>query len=185
MNEGNIYKAKIATGRGTFEFEGSQEFVEKQIDKIVDIEKKSPSPLPAEVINSIPKNNSKRKTSNGVSSRKSAINQPKMLPDLIAKNRIGELKAFYETKSPDSHVETYAVLAYWLKENVNITEVGIDEIWTLYRVLVQKAPQVLIQTFRDAKSKKSYFESSKDGKYYITSIGETFVEHDLPRTKKK
>lgn|SRR3989344_984356 len=184
MNEGNTYKAKITTGRGTFEFEGSQEFVEKQIDRIVDIEKTSPAPLQLEDTGTARKKSSKKKASNG-NSRKSSTDQPKMLPDLVAKDKISELRNFYDTKNPESHIETYVVLTYWLKENTNLTDVGVDEMWTLHRVLGQKPPKVLIQTFRDAKSKKSYFESSKDGKYYITSIGETFVEHDLPRTKKK
>ncbi len=185
MNEGNTYKAKITTNRGTFEFEGNQEFVEKQIEKIVDIEKSSPAPPPADDISKSHEKTTKKKGSSNGSARKPSVEQPKMLPDLVAKDKISSLKDFYASKNPESHIETYAVLTYWLKENADLSEASIDEMWTLYRVLGQKPPKVLIQTFRDGKSKKSYFELSKSGKYYITSIGETFVEHDLPRNPKK
>lgn len=188
MNEGNNYKAKITTARGTFEFEGSQEFVEKQIDKVVDIEKSMPAPAPE------PENPRARQTNktkakaggNNGSTKKSASEQPKMLPNLVPKEQITSLREFYESKGPDSHMEIFAVLAYWLKDALSTTEVSIDEMWTLYKVLQIRAPKILIQVFRDAKSKKAYFDASgSNGKYYLTSFGETFVEHDLPHAPKK
>ncbi|MBL8159477.1 hypothetical protein JNJ66_03395 [Candidatus Saccharibacteria bacterium] len=191
MNEGNLHKARIVTPRGTFEFEGSQEFVEKQIDKVVDIEKNAPAPSTrehdtplAEEI-SKPKAKTKTVTANG-SPKKSSSEQPKMLPNLIPKDQIAGLREFYASKSPDSHPETFAVLSYWLKDILSVAEVSIDEMWTLYKVLQIRAPKVMIQVFRDAKSKKAYFDISKSGgKYYLTSFGETFVEYDLPRTPKQ
>lgn len=109
-----------------------------------------------------------------------------MLPNLIPKEQIASLREFYDTKGPDSHMEIFAVLSYWLKDALSITDVSIDEMWTLYKVLQIRAPKVLVQVFRDAKSKKAYFDTSEgNGKYYLTSFGETFVEHDLPRAPKK
>jgi len=188
MNEGNNYKAKITTARGTFEFEGSQEFVEKQVDKVVDIEKSAPIPVAElETTDEHKTDKTKSKSSNtngGV--RKAASEQPKMLPNLVPKDQIAKLREFYEGRKPDSHQEIFAVMSYWLKDTLSITDVSIDEMWTLYKVLQIRAPKVLIQVFRDAKSKKAWFDSAKvSGRYYLTSFGETFVEHDLPRMPKK
>lgn len=188
MNEGNNYKAKITTARGTFEFEGSQEFVEKQIEKVVDLEKNMPAAVaeretPAER----QAGKTKSKASSGNSAAKKAVStQPKMLPSLVPKEQITSLREFHDKKKPDSHVEIFAVLSYWLKENLSVADVSIDEMWTLYKVLGIRPPQNLIQVLRDAKSKKAYFDSAQGyGRYYLTSIGETFVEHDLPQAPKK
>lgn len=188
MNEGNSYKAKITTSRGTFEFEGSQEFVERQIEKIVDIEQTSPPPLLDKVENDDKTNGkAKRQNYSNGNARKQSVEQPKMLPNLVEnKDQIDSLKELYSTKNPENHIENYAVFTYWLKDKLQMPEVSIDEMWTLYKILQIKPPKVIIQTFRDGKSKKAYFESAKSaGKYYLTPIGETFVEHDLPHQKKK
>jgi len=72
------------------------------------------------------------------------------------------------------------VLTLWLRNNKDMPDASVDEMWSLYKVLSQRQPKNLIQTFRDGKSKKSYFESNDNGRYFITSYGETFVDHDLP-----
>lgn len=185
MADGPIFKAKITTSHGTFEFEGSQTFVESQVDKIVDIEKSTPLARPQALPQDTPEPQHRgRRNTGGGTSRKPSAQQPKMLPELVAKDKINVLKDFYAQKSPATQIETYAVLTYWLKENTELDEVSIDEMWTLYRVLSIKAPKVLVQAFRDGKSKKGYFELGTTGRYHITSVGETFVEHDLPHNAK-
>lgn len=189
MNEGNNYKAKITTARGSFEFEGSQEFVEKQVEKIIDIEKSQPAPAPEQVApaeRQVSKLKSRASNGNSGGSKKTVSTQPKMLPSLIPKEQIAKLREFHDEKKPDSHMEIFAVLSYWLKENLTVADVSIDEMWTLYKVLGIRPPQNLIQVLRDAKSKKAYFNAAQgSGRYYLTSIGETFVEHDLPHAPKK
>ena len=186
MKEGNNYKAKITTARGTFEFEGSEEFVEKQVDKIVDIEKNTPvSPPVAETEPGEPSKQHSKPSTNS-SSRKTASEQPKMMANLLPKDQIANLREFYDGKKPDSQMEIFAVLSYWLKETLSIADVSIDEMWTLYKMLQIRPPKVLIQVFRDAKSKKAYFDTTQTaGRYSLTSFGETFVEHDLPHPAKK
>jgi hypothetical protein len=172
MIEGNTYKAKISTSLGTFEFEGSQEFVEQQIEKLINIEQSAPKKAePAESEEATAKRVAPGK-SNGA--KKSYVEQPAMLPDLISgKDHVDSLRKFY----------AFAVLTLWLKSNLDLKDVSIDEMWTLCKVLQVKPPKVLMQTFRDGKSKKGYFAmaAGKTSRYYLTSYGETFVEHDLPR----
>jgi hypothetical protein len=182
MIEGNTYKAKISTSLGTFEFEGSQEFVEQQIEKLINIEQSAPKKAePAESEEATAKRVAPGK-SNGA--KKSYVEQPAMLPDLISgKDHVDSLRKFYAAKKPANHIETFAVLTLWLKSNLDLKDVSIDEMWTLCKVLQVKPPKVLMQTFRDGKSKKGYFAmaAGKTSRYYLTSYGETFVEHDLPR----
>lgn len=183
MEESKIVKAKITTTLGTFEFEGSEEFIQKQIERIIKIEEVLPKKedmVEVSTHNTQPDPNSKSQKNN---SKKVTIEQPKMLPNLISgKDKIDSLRLFYSTKKPTNHMETFAVLTYWLKLDLELPDVSIDEIWTIYKVLQIRPPKVLIQTFRDGKSKKAYFDTSnKSGRYLLTSFGETFVEHDLPK----
>lgn len=173
-------KAKITTNVGTFEFEGDDAAVEKQIAAVLSISATMPSvqaaPAPAVKPNEPVK--TKKRTS---APKRSSVAQPKMLANLLSsKEEVDSLRSYFEEKKPTTHIETFAVLTLWLKNNKDMSSASVDEMWSLYKVLGQRQPKNLIQTFRDGKSKKSFFESSDNGRYFITSYGETFVDHDLP-----
>ena len=172
-------KAKITTNAGTFEFEGDDAAVEKQIATVLSISATMPSvqavPAPAAPAEAT---KAKKRTS---TPKRSSVTQPKMLANLLSsKEEVDSLRRYFEEKRPSSHIETFAVLTLWLRNNKDMSDASIDEMWSLYKVLGLRQPKNLIQTFRDGKSKKSYFESSDNGRYFITSYGETFVDHDLP-----
>ncbi len=186
MLEGNNYRAKIPSNLGDFEFEGSQDFVEKQIDKILSIQQVSPAlpARPTETKKPETKATPPKRTGNNGQSKKSSSPQPSVLNDLIPKEKIADLRSFHDLKKPVNHIDHYSVLAYWIKEKLNVVDLSLNEMWTMYKILGLRPPKIPIQTFRDAKSKKSFFDSSAEGKYFLTSIGETYVEHDLPRNPK-
>lgn len=183
MNEGNSFKAKITTSLGTFEFEGSEDFVEKQVARIIKLEEAAPKVTEAPQETTEKPVPAKGSVSSSKPGKKPSGEQPKMLPNLITgKDKIDSLRSFHDTKKPVNHIETFAVLSYWLKTELQLVDVSIDEMWTIYKVLQLRPPKVLMQTFRDGKSKKAYFDASaKSGRYILTSFGETFVEHDLPK----
>ena len=168
-------KAKISTSAGTFEFEGSEEFIEKQIAAVLAIVPQQPTAVQTQ------KKTVKQSSGTKQSSSKS-VTQPRMLATLLSsKDEIDSLRAYFDEKRPFTHIGTFAVLTLWLRNNKGMKDSSVDEIWTLYKVLNMRPPKSLIQTFRDGKSKKSFFESSdQSGRYFITSYGETFVDHDLP-----
>jgi len=168
-------KAKISTSAGTFEFEGSEEFVEKQIAIVLAMAPQQPATTQSE-------KTVKSSVAAKQSSTKKSVTQPRMLATLLdSKEEVDSLRTYFEEKRPITHIDTFAVLTLWLRNNKNMNDASIDEIWTLYKILSVRPPKSLIQTFRDGKSKKSFFESSdQSGRYFITSYGETFVDHDLP-----
>ena len=167
-------KAKITTNAGTFEFEGDDTAVEKQIAAVLSISATMPMAQPVSEQTVV---QSKKRTT--VAHR--SVTQPKMLATLLtSKEEIDSLRDYFNQKKPVTQVEIFAVLTLWLKNNKDMPAASIDEMWTLYKVLGLRQPKNLIQTFRDGKSKKSYFESAENGRYFITSFGETFVDHDLP-----
>jgi len=173
-------KAKITTNAGTFEFEGDDAAVEKQIATVLSIASTMPSvqATPAPATGYADPTKTKKRTS---LPKRSSVTQPKMLANLLSsKEEVDSLRGYFEGKKPATHIETFAVLTLWLRNNKGMPDASVDEMWSLYKVLGQRQPKNLIQTFRDGKSKKSYFESNDNGRYFITSYGETFVDHDLP-----
>ena len=180
MSKNIIVKTKIETNFGTFEFKGPQEFVDKRIDQVMDKLKSYQEHTP--IINPRQKKSKRSKKLKGGKAKFYKTNQPIIIPDLISDSeKIQNLKKFFHSKKPLNQQEVFVVIAYWLKENLNLKEISIDEIWTVYKILGKKPPKVLIQVFRDGKSKKGWFGvGSETGKYMITSIGDTYVDHDLP-----
>jgi hypothetical protein len=174
-------KAKITTTAGTFEFEGTEEFVEKQIAAVLAL------PVAAVATPVVSQTKTKQEATKKPSWGKKSAAQPRMLATLLTSTEeVGSLRDFYKKKQPVTHIEIFAVLTLWLRDHKAMKDASVDEMWTLYKVLTIRQPKSMIQTFRDGKSKKSYFESSPDnnGRYFITSFGETFVDHDLPAAVK-
>lgn len=176
-------KAKLNTEVGTFEIEGSEEFVKDGIAELVKLikkEERDSSTLPKKA-NQIKRRVPKKKRASEIKN----ATQPKLISDLIPKDKIEDLKSFFEEKNPGNHQEAYTVLAYWMKYNLDLDVVSIDEIWTTHKILGRKGPNRWLQVFRDIKSRKGWLDSSdsREGGYYITPMGETFVEHDLPHKK--
>lgn len=189
MAEEIITKAKLTTSLGTFEFEGSRDFVAEQVAKITDkFQGIPPQPVQPEATQGTKQNQTESTESVQRSKyKKLMVEQPKLLADLITDSaKIKGLKEFVNAKKPAGHLERFLVLAFWIKTNLSMEELSIDEMWTAYKILAEKPPRVLIQVFRDAKSKKGWFTiGSSAGRYQLTSIGETYVEHDLPNTNSK
>lgn len=184
-----VTKAKLTTSLGTFEFEGAKDFVAEQVAKITDkFQEIPPQPVQPEATQGTKQNQIESAESvQSTKSKKLIVEQPKLLGDLITDSaKIKELKEFVSAKKPASHLERFLVLTYWMKTNLSMKELSIDEMWTAYKMLTEKPPRVLIQVFRDAKSKKGWFTTgSGAGRYQLTSIGETYVEHDLPKSNSK
>jgi hypothetical protein len=177
MGADNVSKAKITTSLGEFEFEGSQAYVEAQVDRIIALSE----PKPTKGVSS-PARGASKKIAKAAAAvpKKNVQASPKMMNDLVPKAKITELKEFVELKKPKGHLQTYAVLGYFLKDSLGKDDFGVDEMWSLYKVLKLRPQRVPMQAFRDAKSRHSYVDHVADGRYFLTSIGETFVEHDLP-----
>lgn len=191
MEENIITKAKISSSGLSFEFEGTEQFVKNQItevmekfvflssDKVVSLPIKAKKSESVEVESQIQDYIVSHKRPGGI--------EPKVMDGLIPNpEMINELKSFFVSKKPSGHLEQYAVIAYFLKEKMNIDQISIDEMYTCYRILGIKPPKVAIQVFRDAKSKKMWFANGeKTGQYRISVNGITAVEHDIPGPIKK
>ena len=80
------------------------------------------------------------------------------------------LEAFAASKEPSEMSKRYLVVAAWLKGHREITEIGIDHIWTCFRFLQWSVPRDIGQPFRKAKA-QGWFRASGRGVFEITHVG--------------
>lgn len=178
-------KARLQTEVGTIEIEGTEAFVKTGIaDLVKQIRVNTETEESLDKGSPQTKKSSKKPKKGTVSLRN--VSQPKLISDLLPKDKIDDFRGFFEEKSPANHQEAFTVIAYWLKYNLDLDDISIDEVWTVHKILDRKGPKNWIQVLRDTKSKKGWLDSVADrnGRYAITPMGETLVEHDLSSKKK-
>lgn len=176
-------RAKIVTTLGEFEFEGDQEFVEKQIDRVMEMASRAPqlNKVPEADEPEKPAKKSSKQSKTAKRKVSTVSNRPKMIPNLISGEERTALRTFFDEKKPSTHMDKFCVFAHWLKQNKDIESVSIDDMWTLHKIIGERPSDNLMQIFRDGKSKKGYFDNgAEQGQYALSSIGETRVEYDLP-----
>lgn len=162
---------------GTLHIEGTQDDIVKLIERL----REKGSGQTHTQKNPKKRKQKKKKTSSNIN-----LEQPKQVSDLFPKEKIEDFKNFIDEKTPSNHQEYYTTFAYWIKQKLDLKDVSINEMWTAYKIIGVRPPKKLIQVFRDTKKLKMWFENTqgKKGRYFITSVGETFVEHDLPAKTK-
>jgi hypothetical protein len=110
--------------------------------------------------------------------KRRASRVPKFLSDLDLKAASVHLSDFVKKKSPSGDGERYAVIMAWFKQHLKISEIGIDHIFTAYKILGWQGqlPADAGQAFRNLKSNKKWVEGgSKSGLYRLNSNGENSV----------
>lgn len=86
------------------------------------------------------------------------------------------LKEFCEMKQVgESDTTRYLVIAFWLKENLNIPAVTMDHVYTCYRLLNWQTPADASSPLRSMK-KSGWFDKGTDkGSYSINHVGENQI----------
>ncbi|MCD6319641.1 MAG: hypothetical protein J7M03_03060 [Candidatus Desulfofervidaceae bacterium] len=95
---------------------------------------------------------------------------------------VNKLAEFYQQKKPRGHLKTVTVFGYYLKHFEGKEEFSQADLRRCYDQLGLAPPKVLAQSIRDVRSRYKFFDKgSKRGYYKISSLGEKFVETELPK----
>lgn len=94
-------------------------------------------------------------------------------------------KDFYKEKKPRTNIEFNVVAIYYLSKIMKLTNITIDDIYTCYKTVDKRVPSALKQSLIDTSGPKYGYISAENNTYLLPTRGENFVEHELPRTKKK
>ena len=86
------------------------------------------------------------------------------------------LNDFLTKKKPGNpDTKRYLAIAVWLKDELGIDEVGIDEIYTCYRDMGWNTPGDASKPLRNLKTRGWMLAGSKDGYFKVFHVGENVV----------
>lgn len=95
------------------------------------------------------------------------------------------LRDFYERKSPPTLQSRLAVFVYYLKNTLEIEKVSVGQVFTCFKEVGVRVPSDLPQALRNVANHKGWVDSADRDDLQITSRGQEFVEHDLPKVAAK
>jgi hypothetical protein len=109
--------------------------------------------------------------------KKYAPKAPKFLSDIDLTTASVKLEGFVQEKNPADMISKYTVIAFWFKEYFQLEEITIDHIFTAFKHLgwQSQMPDDPVQTFRNAKSLKNWFDKGTKGAYKINWSGQNAV----------
>jgi hypothetical protein len=88
---------------------------------------------------------------------------------------------FYAAKAPQTAMESNVVFVYFLQQIAQVSGIGINHIYTCYKYVNIKYPNALKQSLADTSSRKNWLDTASFEDIRLSTAGENFVEHDLPR----
>lgn len=95
------------------------------------------------------------------------------------------LVEFVKEKNPTDSQEFNTVFVYYLARELTTEAITPSHVYTCYKETNQRVPNALIQTLRNTEKRKGWIDPRDLKNIKITTRGENFVEHDLPRISNK
>jgi hypothetical protein len=93
------------------------------------------------------------------------------------------LKEFFAEKSPPDQQAHFAVIIYYLTHVLGLSNVGIDHVYTALKDVGEKVPNDIAQIARNTANRKGWLDTADTSNLKVTTGGENYVEHDLPKPK--
>lgn len=174
-------RIKITVGDATIEVEGSQDYIEKKLkepESFDGLMKKAAGVIPVTAAKPKVTKGKKKATAKGVESHKLVSNL-----DLSGTDTVPSLKDFCKEKKPTYAQECNAVFIYYLKKMLEIEKVGIDHVYTCYKTAGVKVPGRLYQSLLDTRKVKGWIITDNMDDLLIGTLGENFVEKELPKSQ--
>jgi hypothetical protein len=91
---------------------------------------------------------------------------------------------FISEKKPVSNEDKYAVIIYYLENVLDMTDITVDHVGTVFRMTKQwREPASIAAALRGTAARKATIDSDPKN-LRMTAHGRNFVEHDLPVAEK-
>lgn len=177
-------KAKINLHEGMIELEGSEDFVQRNLDlfkeKFINFPRKELEQKQNRDKKFLMKREPEKEKKKNLKPK--GINIPPIPLDF--KKESPSLKDFFKEKNPESNQEIVTLFTYYLNKKINIKNVLPGHIVSCYNEVNIKKPLNIPALFRDITKIKGWVQPSKaPGSVEITISGENLVGHDLPMKK--
>jgi hypothetical protein len=114
------------------------------------------------------------------------VSELEVIQDLNLKKegRAPALREFYQLKAPQAFSEHNAVFVYYLKRLKSLDGITPSHIFTCYQEVNARKPGAFYQSLLDTARVKGWINTRDTSDIRITTVGENFVEHDLPKKEK-
>lgn len=104
-----------------------------------------------------------------------------MLPNLnLMPSGKESLKDFFSKYQSKSNFDSNILMLYYLKNILKEESVGINHIYTCYKHLAIKVPNIK-QSLIDTKNRKGWIDSANTDNLQVTIHGENYVEHEMQK----
>ena len=90
------------------------------------------------------------------------------------------LEEFYAEHPVKSYYEYNLLLVYYLEKVLNEKSININHLYTCYKVLNIKVPNIY-QSIADTKKRKGWIDFSNMNDLKVSTVGENYLEHDLKK----
>jgi len=194
MSETSSYTVKINRREGAVEITGAdKEWIAEQLDKLsVVFAVDSPAPLvgtedePAATSNGAKRAGAatgKGRKRGGAAKTKGKIESE--VPDKLTADMQQALAAFQKERGDhwDSAQNQAAIIAYFLTEKLGFDGISADDLAAVYPIMGWRAPVNPRAVINNARDRKGYFQSWKDGRSSLSVTGRNFVLHDALEAK--
>ena len=91
---------------------------------------------------------------------------------------------FANQKAPRSIKEKMVVAVYYLKNEISIKDVGLNHIYTCFKVVKWRNPKNYVNMLLQAGS-AGWLDARDQSNILVTPMGDNLIEHELPRKSKK
>jgi hypothetical protein len=102
-----------------------------------------------------------------------------LIPSLnLVSNGNENLKDFYNKYNSKNNFDKNIVILYYLKRVMGEENVGINHLYTCYKHISQKIPNIN-QSLNDTKSRKGWIDITDKEDLKVTVAGENYIEHEI------
>lgn len=120
--------------------------------------------------------------SGGSKAKKKPRDSQSIVKDLdLTKGKSGRLKEFYERYAVKSNLERNLVFIYYMQNELELTGITDDHVYTCYRNVGAKLPGALRQSLLDTSSRNGWIDTSDMDNIRLATPGVNHLEHDLPK----
>ena len=99
--------------------------------------------------------------------------------DLSGGGKVERLKDYFAKYSTNSNLVRNLIFVYYLQNELKISGITIDHVFTCYRDVGVKVPGALQQSLWDTR-KKGWLDTKNSEDIKVTVHGLNYLEHDLP-----
>ena len=92
---------------------------------------------------------------------------------------------FIDEKKPKSNMERCLLSTYYILQILDLEKCTINHVYTCFKDQGWRVPPNLGNALQEAASRQGWLDTTDRNDIHLTTRGENYVEHDLPKKEKK